>query len=78
VEPLYPKSARELKLPEARCLGHITIDAKGKPTNVSVTGCATVFHAATARALMQWRFYPARIDGKKVPASFVVPIRYRP
>lgn len=78
VEPVYPRAAHDLKLPEARCRARITIDTKGKPTDVSVTGCATVFHAATVRAMMQWRFYPARVDGKKVSASFVVPIRFRP
>jgi len=77
VTPVYPRAAQSLGLPETRCKARVDIDTRGRPTQVQVGGCAAVFHAATVDALMRWRFYPARRDGRAVPATFVVPLRYR-
>ena len=78
VEPAYPRAATELGLPEARCTVRVVIDDRGRPTAVSVERCSTVFHASIHKAAMQWRFYPAKRAGKRVPATFVVPIRFAP
>lgn len=83
VQPRYPEEVRE----EARkrksevptivtCKARIFIDEEGKPTEVRIESCPEAFHEATGTALMQWRFYPFKVDGQEAPAQFVLSIRY--
>jgi outer membrane biosynthesis protein TonB len=63
---------------EELCKATIVIDEKGRPKEVSVVGCPSVFHAEVKRALMAWRFYPYKVGGRAMVARFVMPIRFKP
>ena len=63
---------------EELCRATIVINEKGKPSEVTVEGCPSVFHGEVKRALMAWRFYPYKLGGKAMQARFVMPIRFKP
>jgi hypothetical protein len=60
LSPAYPRAARSMRLGAQRCLVDVLVDARGEPTEVSVTGCPAVFHPGTRSAILQWRWYPRR------------------
>ena len=77
VFPEYPAAAKDKHLGDVRCRARVFIDDAGKPTGVKHESCPKVFHQSLEHALMQWRWYPARVDGEKVPAQFVIAISYK-
>ena len=78
VRPSYPDAAKALNISEARCLVRFSVDAKGSPTDVQVSGCPRVFHDAVLKAAWQWKFYPVRnSDGVKSAASFTLALTFR-
>lgn len=78
VRPGYPAAARAMNIPEARCLVRFSVDARGNPTDVQVSGCPTLFHDEVLKAAWQWRFYPVRDDaGVKSAASFTLALTFR-
>lgn len=76
VQPTYPDAARDLHLAEVACTVHFTIDTAGRPSAVQVTGCPEVFQQATEEAAWKWAFYPLKIDGVAVPATFVLKVKF--
>ena len=76
VPPVYPDLARHARI-EGPVLLRITVDEQGQPTLVEVLKGHTVFHAAARQAALQWRFAPARMDGRPVPASFQLTLNFR-
>ncbi len=78
VRPSYPAAAKALNIAEARCLVRFQVDAKGRPTDISVSGCPSVFHAEVLEAAWQWRFYPVRDrSGAKSAATFTLALSFR-
>lgn len=77
IQPRYPDQAKAMNLGDVVCAAKLVVDARGKPTDVQVSGCPKVFHPTAREALFGWRFYPARVNGEKVPATFTLRIRYR-
>lgn len=77
VEPRYPDAARALALGEQRCLARVEIDPEGVPVDVTVQNCPAVFHDETERALRAWRWYPVRLEGRKIGAVTTIAVVYR-
>jgi len=71
-----PRAAKELGLHGETCRVHVHIDVRGRVTSVRVGGCPAVFHAQLESHARRWRFQPAEVDGQKVPAEFIQPVRY--
>jgi len=77
--PRYPPAAQDLDLGEVRCKARVSIDERGRPYEVAVEHCPSVFHAETRRALLRWRWYPPRDEQRrKVRAQTVIGITYVP
>ena len=55
----------------------MTIDERGVPSQVQVLSGHTAFHAEAERAARLWRFEPATLDGRPVPARFRLTIAFR-
>jgi outer membrane biosynthesis protein TonB len=78
VEPTYPQAAHELGLPSTRCVARFTVDKKGRPVDIQLQSCPTAFRAATLEAAWDWRFWPARVDGRAVDSTFLVAFTFTP
>lgn len=76
VNPVYPSTARLIRAQGPVEL-RMTIDAQGVPTDVQVVSGHPVFHAEALRAARLWRFEPAQMGGRAVPASFRLTINFR-
>lgn len=77
VDPVFPAEAMALGVAEHRCRVAVTIDARGVPTDVQVTGCPEVFHANAREALLRWRWYPPRDGRAKVAARTLISVVFR-
>ena len=77
VSPHYPDSAKDLNLGDVSCKVRIFIDDKGVPYDIAFEACPKVFHASAEDALMKWRWYPAKFEGNKVKAQFLLNIKYK-
>jgi TonB family protein len=52
------------------------VDAKGKPADFSIKSATDdVLATAVVKAVKQWRFQPAEIDGKPVAMKVALPVR---
>ncbi|MFT5586153.1 MAG: hypothetical protein ACI9VR_003750, partial [Cognaticolwellia sp.] len=38
--------------------------------------CSEDFSVASQEAVNQWRFYPLKVEGKRVPSTFVLKLRF--
>jgi len=76
VEPKYPKEAKNLNLGDQRCVAVVTVGKDGAPISVTVEECPKAFHEATIDALVKWRWYPPRIDGKTLQVRTQIAVRY--
>jgi TonB family protein len=78
VDPVYPKTARKEKR-SGRILLQAVIDTEGVPRAVQVLrvppGCEDLA-AASVEAVQQWRYEPARFDGRAVPIYFTIQIEF--
>jgi len=56
------------------------VDQTGRPSAITITskGADRSLRVAVVRAVKQWRFRPARLDGAAVPMAVVVPFRFVP
>ena len=54
------------------------VDENGRPVKIAVRRSSghDVLDAAALRAVRNWRFEPARLDGKPVDAKLEVPVRF--
>ncbi|TNE85915.1 MAG: energy transducer TonB [Deltaproteobacteria bacterium] len=77
VSPRYPDQARPLGIDAMTCKARMTIDPSGNPERVEVLDCPEEFHDETVRALMKWRFRPAKVGGTPVRAQFVLRVNYK-
>lgn len=75
VEPLYPDIARRARVQGAVVL-LMTVDDQGLPTEVKVLEGPLVLQEVAMRAARQWRFEPARMEGRPVPASFRLTLNF--
>lgn len=75
VEPLYPDIARRARVQGAVVL-LMTVDDRGLPTEVKVLEGPLVLQEVAMRAARQWRFEPARVDGRPVPAAFRLTLNF--
>ncbi len=55
----------------------ITIDPSGVPVAVSVESGPSQLHAEALRSAREWRFEPARVDGRPTSARFRLTIHFR-
>jgi len=57
----------------------VQVDADGKPAAVSIersSGSRVLDNAARQQVLRHWRFVPAQVDGRAVPAVGLVPVSF--
>ncbi len=76
--PRYPWAAR-LQGWEGTALLQVVVTPSGLPERIQVkksTGHPVLDHAAVS-ALQQWRFLPARRDGRAVSATVVIPVTFK-
>lgn len=75
VEPLYPDFARRARI-QGPVVLMMTVDERGQPIQVQVLEGHPVFHEVAKQAARQWRFEPARMDGRPVTASFRLTLKF--
>ena len=75
VDPLYPEFARRARI-QGPVVLLMTVDQGGLPIQVQVLEGHPVFHEAAMQAARQWRFEPARMDGRPVTASFRLTVKF--
>lgn len=76
VNPAYPAMARISHL-QGPVVLLMTIDEHGVPALVQVLSGHAAFHAEAERAARLWRFEPATVEGRPVPARFRLTISFR-
>ncbi|MDR3406262.1 MAG: TonB family protein [Chthoniobacter sp.] len=76
-KPPYPEQARAQRL-EGVVLLLVGVDAEGHVTSASIRqGCGhAMLDRAALEAVRSWRFSPGRQDGRAIPATVEVPIRF--
>lgn len=75
-----PKVPKGLETVDADCMLRFFIDSSGVPERTEVARtetCSEPFAASSEKAGMRWRFYPVKVDGERVPSSFVVRVRFK-
>ena len=75
--PKMPEAARVLSFTEESCNVRFFIDEKGKPYDIQLEECPTIFRDSALEAAWQWRFYPYKDKGVPMKAQFVLSILYR-
>ena len=75
--PVFPDEARKAKI-VGTVLLFVEVDENGRPVKIAVRRSSghEVLDAAALRAVRNWRFEPARLDGKPVDAKLEVPVRF--
>jgi protein TonB len=74
--PEYPESARRSNI-EGYVLLEADIDERGKLRSVRVRqGLQSTLDDAALASVQQWRFQPARLDGRSVPSTRLIRIRF--
>ena len=79
VEPVYPKGARKALL-SGQVVLEVVLDRQGiphAPTVVEMTEGCEELAAAAVEAVLQWRYEPARLDGRPVPIYFSVTVKFK-
>ena len=76
-KPKMPEAARVLSFTEESCNVRFFIDEKGKPYDIRLEQCPTIFRDSALEAAWQWRFYPFRDKGVPTKAQFVLSIIYK-
>ncbi|HET9804670.1 MAG TPA: TonB family protein [Candidatus Acidoferrum sp.] len=75
VPPVYPEFAKS-----ERISGNVAIDAlidlKGKVTNMKVLSGPAALHEAAKKAVKQWRFEPARLNGEPTATHLEVTVKF--
>jgi protein TonB len=79
-EPRYPEAARRLRI-EASVLLQVLVREDGTVGEVSVLRCTRPkigFEEAALEAVREWRFRPASLRGRPVPATVTVKVDFVP
>lgn len=77
VAPSYPEAAKAMNLGDVDCRVRISVDERGVPFDVSYEVCPKVFQESAKDAILQWRWFPAKIGQEPVRAQFMLVIRYK-
>ena len=77
VPPAYPALAKAEHVSGAVTIDAL-IDANGRVTTMKVISGPTLLQGAAKDALKQWKYEPARLDGKAVPMHLNVTMQFRP
>ena len=76
VQPVYPQIARS-----SHAAGDVTvdalIDADGNVTNLKAVSGPPILRQAAMDAVRQWKYDPARLDGRPVPIHLGLTVRFR-
>jgi protein TonB len=75
--PEYPEAARSLNLGDQRCLVKVFIDEEGVPYNAQVEQCPKVFEDNAREGVLKWRWYPYKVEGRKVKVQTTIAFMYR-
>ena len=75
VDPTYPELARRARI-QGPVVLLMTVDEAGQPVQVQVLDGHPVFHEAAKQAARQWRFEPARVNGRPVTAAFRLTLNF--
>lgn len=76
VDPLYPDFARRARV-QGTVVLLMTVDDRGVPMQVRMLEGHPALQEAAMQAARQWRFEPARLDGRPVAASFRLTLNFR-
>jgi protein TonB len=76
VDPLYPDFARRARI-QGTVVLMMTVDERGVPLQVRALDGHPALQEAAMQAARQWRFEPARLDGRPVAASFRLTLNFR-
>lgn len=75
VDPLYPDFARRARV-QGTVVLMMTVDERGLPVQVQALEGHPALQEAALQAARQWRFEPARMDGRPVAASFRLTLKF--
>jgi outer membrane biosynthesis protein TonB len=75
--PDYPRAALGLGLGAQRCVVKLRLDADGVPVDVRPVDCLPAFGSAAVEALSDWRAYPVRLGGARIPVQTTVVIHFQ-
>ena len=75
VTPAYPEEARKKKI-EGKVTLQVVVNEDGSVSDVKVLEGPEIFHQATIDAALQFRFRPAKHNGKAVPVRMIMPIEF--
>jgi len=76
VDPVYPDLARRAHV-QGTVVLMMVVDERGVPLQVRVLDGHPALQEAALQAARQWRFEPARMDGRPVAASFRLTLNFR-
>lgn len=76
VDPLYPDLARRARV-QGTVVLMMVVDELGVPMQVRVLDGPPALQDAAMQAARQWRFEPARMEGRPVAASFRLTLNFR-
>lgn len=76
VPPIYPELAKSSRVSGDVVLDAL-IDASGNVTSVRVVSGPPLLQQAAVETLRQWKYQPARLDGKPVAMHLSVTLRFR-
>ncbi|MGI8783062.1 MAG: TonB family protein [Acidobacteriota bacterium] len=71
----YPMQAKEDKV-HGEVVAQVTVDENGSAVDVEIVSGHELLREATAESLKQWKFFPARLDGKPVRSQASVEVHF--
>lgn len=75
--PRYPRAAEQQGFGNQACSVDVSIDEKGIPFRVEVSGCPDVFAAETRKAILRWRWYAPKDGRDKIKARTTLRVVYK-
>ncbi|MBI3404784.1 MAG: energy transducer TonB [Acidobacteria bacterium] len=76
IKPVYPPMARRMGT-QGEVILHALVDETGKVTEMKVISGPPLLHQAARDALQQWKYAPARLNGKPVATHTAVSIKFQ-
>ena len=76
VPPLYPELAKSTRV-SGDVVVDALIDANGKVTTVKVISGPVLLQQAAIETVRQWKYEPARLDGRAVAMHVTVTVKFR-
>ncbi|MBU4493882.1 MAG: energy transducer TonB, partial [Acidobacteria bacterium] len=76
VDPIYPPELRKAGI-QGTVILEVTTDEYGVPKNIAVLKSeSSELNQSAIEAVRQWVYQPMLVDGKPVPVTFTVTVRY--